>query len=134
MTTATAKLASKTLDAECGITDAEARRLYDTKGSTRMAIVELKTDGRFEDEADHQVVTLRLIGLELATTPESSDHLRELQRAIWRKRDPQTDIDTLIDVEPTEEQVLERGRAIMDGIAASDEGEEREAELADANA
>jgi hypothetical protein len=113
MTTTTARLASGKLNDRKGITDEAARTLFDNLGTTRMAVVELKSREHSESADDKQVVTLEVIGLELADTLESADHLRELQRALWRKREPQTDIDSLIDVEPTEDDVLARGAAIL---------------------
>jgi hypothetical protein len=90
-----------------------------------MAIAELKTDTRVEDEDGKQTVTLRLIGLEIADTPQAAEHLRELQRAIWRKRDPQHDLQSSIDIEPTDEQVLQRGKAVLADYAEQAGEDER---------
>lgn len=120
MTTTTAKIASCKLNDEKGVDEATARSLFNKLGTTRIGIVELRSRDRGENLSDRQVVMLEVIGLELAVEKDTEEFLRDLQRAIWRKREPQLDIQTALDVEPSEDEVLEKGHRLMDQIADDD--------------
>lgn len=123
MATTTTKLAAAKLNDKKGITNQLARHMFDNLGSVHMAIVELRAVERTEHEGDDQAVKLELLTLEAADGP-SADHLRELQRALWRKREPQTDILTLDDVEPTVDEVLQRGEALLADDGDDGDGED----------
>ena len=114
MTTTTAKLASAKLNDAVGITDQVAEQMFNTLGSKHMAIVELepfeKTAGI--EDANH-VVRLRLVHLELAGG-DAADHLRDLSRALYTARTPtQVDIDTLDQVEPDADEIIRRGKTLL---------------------
>jgi len=122
--TATAKIASVNKPENIGGLSQElAARLWDQLGSTHLAIVELKVADHTEDADGDKGIKLQITHLEPVNGhPDVADHLRELQRALYRTRSPQADIESFDDIEPTVGDVLQHGRAHLDH---DDDGEPR---------
>jgi hypothetical protein len=86
--------------------------MYATLGSHHMAIVEVRVAETSEKDDDNTGVKLVIETIEPATGHDTEHHLRQLSRALWRERNPQTTLDSLDQVEPTTEQVLAEGKAL----------------------
>lgn len=105
----TAKIAAKGTKAT-GITEDDARALHRHLGTKRMAIVELTSSAKTEKADGSESVTINIVNVELAPTPATEDHLRELQRAFYYERqleDGQRALDASI--EPKVNDVLMQG-------------------------
>lgn len=81
----TARIAAKGTKAT-GITEDDARALHRHLGTKRMAIVELTSAAKTEKADGSESVTINIVNVELAPTPATEDHLRELQRAFYYER------------------------------------------------
>lgn len=93
-----------------GITDDDARRFHARLGTKQMAIVELTSAAKTEKADGSESVTLNIVNIELAPSPATEDHLRELQRAFYYERgieDGQRALDASI--EPKVSDVLASG-------------------------
>lgn len=117
MTDTTAQILAKGCQAT-GITEELARKYHDNLGIKVMAIVELQATSRTEDTDGKESVKLHLLSVEPATDPGVSDHLRNLQRAMYHGRklhseDDQPQIDGIDDIEPTVKDVLAQGQAML---------------------
>lgn len=105
----TAKIAAKGTKAT-GITEQDARALHRHLGTTRMGIVELISAAKTEKADGSESVTINIANIELAPSPTTEDHLRELQRAFYYERqleDGQQALDASI--EPKVNDVLMSG-------------------------
>ena len=89
MSTTTAKIAALSKTDNTGITPELARGLYATLGTSAVAIVELRSSERTEGVDDSHSVKLDITYVEPADDDETEEYLRELQRALYRKRNPQ---------------------------------------------
>lgn len=109
-----AKIAARPNLDGTGITPALADQMYSALGSYHMAIVELRVAETSEKDDDNTGVKLVVETIEPATSSDSEAHLRDLSRALWRERNPQTTLDSLDEVEPTTDQILRDGGALID--------------------
>lgn len=114
MTEITVKLAGATLNDVKGITDDLAAKMFANLGSHHIAIVDLKVCEHTDSVDDKDKVLLKVSHLEIATEGDVETHLRDLSKAIHAKRTPtQLTIDSnLDDVEPSAEEIVERGKAL----------------------
>jgi hypothetical protein len=115
MSKTTAKLAAKGLDST-GVTPELARRYHDNLGSVHMAIIEYQVTASTDTSDGDKAVQLNILTIEPAPDQDVTEHLRGLQRAMYSQRTP-AQLDgqsTLDDVEPTTDQYLEQGEALID--------------------
>ena len=89
MSTTTAKIAALAKTDNTGITPDIARRLYDSLGRHQIAIVDFASSERTEGVDNSQAVKLEILHVEPSDDDDTSEYLRELQRALYRKRNPQ---------------------------------------------
>lgn len=113
MTDTTAKIAAKNDLKHTGITPDVARKFFDRLGTSRIAIVELASTEHTIDVDGKKSVKLDIQYVEIAEDDAVEDHLRELQRALYRQRQPQKPLDSIADQEPTVAQVVEQGTGVL---------------------
>lgn len=90
-----------------GITPELAQKMYDQLGSHHIAVVEFKVATRTEGDDDSHEIKLEIRAVEPVDDDERVDeHLRELQRALYFKRNPQPALTTGDPSEPTVTAVL----------------------------
>ena len=109
-----------------GITDELAEKYWDKLGSQHVAVVTYAVAERSEAAGgEKRGVKLVLVDVEPATTPEITAHMRAFVRALWRRRNPKqlTIDDNADELEPTVDQVLDRGRALLAGATVTDNGD-----------
>lgn len=133
MTDTTATIRSKGLDST-GVTEALARSYSNTLGSHHVAIVEYKVDAVITDADGHRKVQLALTQVEPVIDGNLNgtlvEHVRDIQRALWRNRaqeEGQLPLEGGDEPEPTVEGVLASGRALIE------HDEDGEPELWDGN-
>lgn len=108
MSATTAKIAALTKTENTGIVPELAQKMYDQLGSHHIAIVEFKVAERTEGDDDSHAVKLEIRALEPAGDDERIDeHVRELQRALYYKRNPQPALTTGDPTEPTITAVID---------------------------
>lgn len=117
MTDTTAQILAKGCQST-GITEELAGQLHDQLGMKLMCIVELVSQDRGENLDGKECVQLKILSVEPATDNRDSDHLRDLQRAMYHGRklhdeDAQPQLDGVGDVEPTADQVIDRDRGTL---------------------
>jgi DNA segregation ATPase FtsK/SpoIIIE-like protein len=106
MSTTTAKIAALNKTDNTGLTPEIARKLYDSLGRHQIAIVEFASSERTEGVDDSKAVKLEITHCEPSDDDETSDYLRELQRALYRKRNPQPALTADVANEPTVDGLL----------------------------
>ena len=109
MSTTTAKIAALNKTDNTGITPEISRRLYDSLGKSQIAVVEFVSSERTEGVDDSHAVKLEIRHVEPSDDDDTSDHLRELQRALYRKRNPQPALTADVSNEPTVDGILWQG-------------------------
>lgn len=109
MSSTAAKIASLNKTENTGITPPLARKMYDSLGSKHIAIVEFKVATRTEGDDDSHEVKLDILAVEPAASEETDEHLRELQRALYRRRNPQPALTVDVAAEPTIDGVIDEG-------------------------
>lgn len=125
MTDTTAQIAAKGC-ASTGITEQLAEQLHNQLGRKVVAVVELVSEARSERRDGKEKVSLSILTIEPAPTPETEDHLRELARAFHYERKLTEDGPQLLGPddgpEPKVSDVLTRGKGVL---GTSDDGEPR---------
>jgi hypothetical protein len=115
--TDTAKIASK--DAKnTGITEELTRKFADRLGRTTVAIVELTSEAVTNDLDENRQVKLVLGFVEPIDDDDDgavAEHLRELARSLYNARQPQKPLDSVADQEPTPEDIVATGKAMLAG-------------------
>lgn len=114
MTDTTAKIAARNDLKHTGITPDIARKFYDRLGTSCIAIIELTSSEHTVDLEGKKTVKLEIGYVEVAEDAAAKDHLRELQQALYRQRHPQKPIDSIADQEPSVDDVVARGEALVD--------------------
>lgn len=108
MTSTSAKIAPKGC-ASTGITEETAEKFYNQLGRKCLAIVEISSHSRQENEDGKQAVTLQILTIEPSPTQATDDHLRELARSFYYERrlvEGQLEIETTGDLEPKVADVI----------------------------
>lgn len=97
-----------------GITEELARQLHSSLGRKVMCVVELAATSRTEDSDGKETVALTILSVEPAMDDEMSEHLRELQRHMWKGRSGnQVTIEEQMSNQPSVRDQLDRGRALV---------------------
>lgn len=109
MSTTTAKIAALNKTDNTGLTPEIARKLYDSLGRHQIAIVEFASSERTEGVDDSRAVKLEITHVEPSDDTETTEYLRELQRALYRKRNPQPALTADVANEPTVDGLLIEG-------------------------
>lgn len=109
MSTTTASIAAMPKTENTGITPELARSLYATLGTSAVAIVELRSSERTEGVDHSHKVKLEIKFVEPADDLETEDYLRELQRALYIKRNPQPALTSKDITEPGVDGLLLNG-------------------------
>lgn len=109
--TTTAKIAGLSNTKDTGVTPEHAKKMWPKLKSKHMAIVELVVDERGEVDTDDKSLKLAIHSIELADDGDRTEHLRELQRAIYMARQP--DKTLTAGVESTPRDVVVRGQDIV---------------------
>lgn len=109
MSTTVAKIAALAKTENTGITPGLAHKMYDKLGSKHIAIVEFKVAERTEGDDDSHAVKLEIRAVEPADDRDTDEYLRELQRALYRKRNPQPALTAKDSTEPTVDAVVAGG-------------------------
>lgn len=110
MTTTTTKIAAANTK-DTGITEPFAEKLWPNLGKTFMAVVELSVDEHSEDLAGDRGVKLVINSIEPGAGENVDTHLRELQRALYFRRNPQPHLDD--PDEQTVTDVLRHGSGLL---------------------
>lgn len=113
----TAKIAARD-GKNTGITPTVAKELYAKLGTTRVAIVELTSTEHTIDIEGKQSVKLEISYVEPVESGPTEDFLRDLSRALYRERNPQEALDSISDQEPTTDELLHRGKAILEDVSS----------------
>lgn len=113
MSATTAKIAARSKTENTGITPELADDLYHRLGSHQMAIVEFKVAERTEGDDDSQAVKLDITRVEPAADEVTEDHLHQLERALYFRRNPQPALTTGDPSEPTVTAVLDASGALV---------------------
>lgn len=109
MSTTAANVAALPKTDHTGLTPKISRGLYDTLGKAQIAVVELISDERKENVDGSLGVKLVIKSIEPADDKDTDDYLRELQRALYRKRNPQPALTTKDPSEPSVDTMVARG-------------------------
>lgn len=109
MSTTTAKIAALNKTENTGITPELARTMYDQLGSHHIAVVDFRVAERTEGDDDSHAVKLEISYLEPADDKDTEDYLRELQQALYRKRNPQPALTAGDHTEPGVDGLIWRG-------------------------
>lgn len=109
MSTTAANVAALPKTDNTGLTPKIARQLYDKLGRGQISVVEFLSDERKENVDGSLGVKLVIKSIEPADDKDTEEYLRELQRALYRKRNPQPALTTKDRTEPTVDQVLGDG-------------------------
>lgn len=110
----TAKVNSKGLQGT-GFTEQVAARYFNTVGSEVMAVVRLRAVKVITDDAGKHTVQFAIVGAEPAQTTRMEDHLRDVERALYRQRPEVIGQETLKGVTsgPNADQVVADGEALL---------------------
>lgn len=109
MSTTAANVAAMPKTDNTGLTPKISRQLYDKLGKGQIAVVELVSDERKENVDGSLGVKLVIKSIEPADDKDTDEYLRELQRALYRKRNPQPALTAKDRTEPSVDTVLARG-------------------------
>ncbi|GAW57621.1 hypothetical protein, partial [Nocardioides sp. PD653] len=109
-----AKIRGKGLE-NTGVTEDLARTMYNTLERSTLAIVRLTHKRQINDADAGRTVELSIDMLEPSTSAELDDYLLNLCKTLHQNRtlkseDAQLQIDTIDDLEPTVEQVIQAGQ------------------------
>lgn len=108
MSATTAKIAARAKTDNTGITPDLADTMYHQLGSHHIAIVELRVAERIEGDDDSHSVKLEVGRIEPAPDEFVEDHMRQLERALYFRRNPQPALTTGDPSEPTVTAVLDK--------------------------
>lgn len=104
MSTTTAKIAALNKTDNTGISPKIADELYNQLGKNMIAVASFSSSERTEGVDDSKSIKLNIDFIEPADNEDTEEYLRELQRALYRKRNPQP---ALTNGDPTEADVTE---------------------------
>lgn len=113
MSATTAKIAALAKTENTGIVPELAQKMYDQLGSHHIAIVEFKVAERTEGDDDSHAVKLEIRALEPADDDETDEYLRNLQRALYFKRNPQPALTEGDPSEPSVDEILANGGEVQ---------------------
>lgn len=105
----TAKIAALSKTDTTGITPELADSMWNRLGSHHIAVVGFRVAERTEGEDDSHAVKLEISYLEPSDDDDTAEYLRELQRALYRKRNPQPALTANDATEPNVDGIIHRG-------------------------
>lgn len=111
----TGKILAKGCNAT-GIDEQLVRRLHDKLGHSAVAIIEIQSTSRTEDSDGNESVSLTINSLEVAAPGVAEDQVRNIQRALYVKRQAdgeQRAIDDTLDDPRSLGDVLEESRLAL---------------------
>lgn len=106
----TAKIAALNKTDNTGITPDLADNMWHALGSHHIAVVDFRVVERSEGEDDTNGVKLEIAYLEPADDTDTTGYLQELQRALYRKRNPQPALTAGDTTEPGVDGIIHRGQ------------------------
>lgn len=107
MTSTSAKIAAAALK-DSGVTPSLAGKMWEHLGSQHIALVDLAVAERSEGTDDTRGVKLVVVDIEPAVDSDTAEHMRELLRALYMRRQP--DPALTAGVESTPRDVVIRGQ------------------------